>query len=321
MVITVSEDCGKVMSMEESVKKFVKDGDVIWLGGVNQHQAIAAMHEIARQKIRNLTLVGLITDAAVLLAAKCIRKVLCSFIGPIRYKRYDDSLIKLCADDGVFVEIEEYSNFALAMRLLAGSLGIPFITTKTLWGTDCLKVNPNIKFVECPFTGEKLVALPSLNPDVAIIHVQRSDPFGNAQKWGIIGADDIAAKAAKKVIVSCEEVVDSDVIRRDSNRTLIQGFRVNAVVEEPWGAHPWFVYGYYDVDFPFLVKYLMPPKEGGYLEAINKFMEEWVYGVANRREYIDKYIKIYGKEKLEALKIKQTVSSGEVIYGYPEGNL
>jgi len=317
----MSKYSGKVMSMKEAVKRFVKDGDVIWVGGVNQHQALAAMHEIARQKIRNLTLVGLITDSTVLLAAKCIKKVLCSFVGPIRYRNYNDSLIRLCADEGVFIEVEEYSNFSLAMRLLAGALGIPFITTKSLLGTDCLKVNPNVKIIECPFTGEKLVALPALNPDVAIIHVQRSDPFGNAQKWGIIGADDVAAKAAKKVIVSCEEIVDPDVIRRDPNRTIVQGFRVNAVVEEHWGAHPWFVYGYYDVDFPFLGNYLIPPEKGGYLEVINKFMEEWVYGVENRREYIDKYIKTYGKERLEALKIKQVVSSGEVTYGYAEGSV
>ncbi|MEM2385256.1 MAG: CoA-transferase [Candidatus Bathyarchaeia archaeon] len=306
----------KVMTMKEAIKKFVNDGDTIWLGGINHHQAMAAMHEIARQKKRNLTLIGLILDASVLFAAKCVKKILLSFSNAVRYRSYENSLIKLCEDEGIHIEIEEYSNFALSLRLLAGSLGIPFIVTKTLLGTDYLKVNPNIKVIECPFTGEKLLALPALNPDVAIIHVQRSDHAGNAQKWGMIGADDIAAKAAKKIIVSCEEIVEPDVIRRDPNRTIIMGFRVNAVVEEPWGAHPWFVYGYYDVDFPFLSRYIIPPEKGDYLEIIRNYMNEWVYGVESRREYIEKYIKVYGRERLESLKIKHKISSGEVNYGY-----
>lgn len=300
----------KVMTMKEAVEKFIHDGDTVWLGGLIHCQPHAAQHEIIRQGKRNLTAIALVTDLICLVAAGLVKRIISSYTSAIQYRSYDESLPKLSEDKGAPVELEEYSNFGISMRLLAGSLGVPFIPTRTLLGSDFMKVSPNIKVMECPYTKQRVALVPALNPDVAVIHSQRADPLGNVQRWGVLGVDDVTANASKRVIASVEEVVSADVIRHDPNRTIVPSFKVDCVVEEPWGAHPWNVVGFYDLDPVFFLQYSPPIRE-----KIETYMEEWVYGVKDRQEYIRKYARTFGKDRLEELRVKMPIFSGQVNYG------
>ena len=162
-------------------------------------------------------------------------------------------------------------------------------------GTDLPRVNTRIHPVTCPFTGENLYAVPALNPDVTIVHAQRADDKGNTQVWGLPGVQKEASFAAKKVIVVVEEVVDEKMIRSDPNRTLIPGLIVKAVVPEPWGAHPSYVQGYYDRDNRFYVEWDAVARTQ---EGLEDYLDEWVYGVSGRAEYMEKL----GEERKKKLQ-------------------
>lgn len=183
-----------------------------------------------------------------------------------------------------------------------------FQLSPSVLGSDLPKYNKDLKTIKCPFTGKLLCAIPALNPDVAIIHAQRADKEGNIQMWGIIGSNKEIAMASKKVIVSVEEVVDSEVIRRDPNRTIIPAFKVDAIIEEPWGAHPSYTQGYYDRDNEFYLEY---DKLTRTVEGMEKFLNEWVYSVENRK----KYLKKLGVERILKL-LPRAYSSIPVDYGY-----
>ena len=161
--------------------------------------------------------------------------------------------------------------------------------------------------MDCPFTGEKLAAVPALRPDVTIVHAQRADKNGNTQIWGLMGVQKEAAFASKRVIVVVEELVDESVIRQDPNRTLIPGLQVDAVVVEPWGAHPSYAQGYYDRDNDFYVAWDKIAREE---TTFKKYLEEYVYGVKDRAEYMKKTAGL-----AERLKAKPMISTG-VNYGY-----
>jgi glutaconate CoA-transferase subunit A len=183
--------------------------------------------------------------------------------------------------------------------------------TKCLLGSDIEKYNKNVRRLKCPFTGEELVAVKAINPDVGILHVQRADPFGNAQKWGSLGMDRMGINASKRIIVTTEEIVDPDVIRRDPNRTIVPGMRVSAVVEEPWGAYPIHLAGCYDGDFNSYLGEI----EGKGAEAFENYMKEFVYGVENRRDLIQKIKTRKGDDYFEKLKLKEKVFSEPIGMG------
>src|SRR5690606_989073 len=145
--------------------------------------------------------------------------------------------------------------FGMVGRLLAGSSGLPFWPLRSFYGTHIPKENSQIKHVTCPYSGERLAAVPALNPDLCIVHVQRADKRGNAQVWGLLGTQKEAAFASKRVIVVAEEIVSEEQIRRDPNRTLIPEFKVDHVVHEPWGCHPSYAQGHYDRDNDFYIKW------------------------------------------------------------------
>ena len=150
-------------------------------------------------------------------------------------------------------------------------------------GTDLPAVNPRIRTVTCPYTGEVLATVPALNPDVTVIHAQRADADGNAQVWGLLGVQKEAAFASKRVIVVVEELVDESVIRAAPNRTLIPGMIVDAVVVEPWGCHPSYAQGYYDRDNDFYVAWEDISRDPAKLQG---YLDEWVHGVRDRAEYM-----------------------------------
>jgi glutaconate CoA-transferase subunit A len=161
--------------------------------------------------------------------------------------------------------------------------------------------------VVCPYTGERIPTVPALNPDVAIVHVQRASADGSAQVWGLLGVQKEAAFAAARVIVVAEEIVDESVVRADPNRTLLPGFVVDAVVAEPWGCHPSYAQGYYDRDNDFYVGWGEIARERAGLE---RWLDEWVHGVSGRAEYVAKM-----GERLTRLRAKPR-PSGTVDYGY-----
>ena len=277
----------KMMTMKEAVSKFVKDGDSIYLAGFTHMIPFAAGHEIIRQKRKDLTLLRATPDIIYdqMIAAGCAKKLVFSYagnpgVGSLRCFRR--SLEKSIPRP---IEIEEYTHFGLSGRLFAGATKMPFLPMRTNIGSDLPPENPLIKTIKSPYSDEVVSTVPPLNPDVAVVHVQRADVNGNSHIWGIIGEQKDAAFAAKKVIVSCEEIVDESVIRSDPNRTLIPDFVVHAVVHEPWCAHPSYTQGYYDRDNEFYMQWDDVTKEH---DTTMKYMDEWVYGVEDRAQYMNK---------------------------------
>jgi glutaconate CoA-transferase subunit A len=173
-------------------------------------------------------------------------------------------------------------------------------------GTDLPAANPRIAEVECPYTGERLATVPALNPDVTIVHAQRADAQGNTQIWGLLGVQKEAAFASRRVIVVVEELVEEQAIRADPNRTLIPGLAVDAVVVEPWGAHPSYAQGYYDRDNAFYVAWEKISRDPA---ALERYLDQFVYGVADRAEYVAR------TGDLERLRADQRVCAG-VNYGF-----
>jgi len=272
------------MNMAEAMRRFVSDGASVVMEGFTHLIPFAAGHELIRQRRRDLTLIRLTPDLLFdqMIAAGCARKVVFSWAGNPGVGSLHAFRRAVEQGQPRPLEIEEYSHFGLALRLQAGAAGLPFLPTRNYSGSDLPRVNPNIKPVTCPHTGEQLWSVPALVPDVAILHAQRADEDGNTQVWGLAGVHKECAFAAQKVIAVVEEIVSSKVIRRDPNRTLVPGFRVDAVVEEPFGAHPSYVQGYYDRDNEFYVRWEEIARTE---EGFQRYLDEWVFGVADRAEY------------------------------------
>ncbi len=295
--------------MAEAIGRFVADGDTVVIEGFTHLICFAAGHELIRQGRRDLTLCRLTPDLIYdqLIGAGCARKLVFSWAGnPGAGPLY---ALRRAVEQGIPqpLELEEYSHFGMVARLAAGAAKLPFMPVRSFAGSDLPRVNPLIRAVACPYTGEEIATVPALHPDVAIIHVQRSDSAGNAQIWGLLGVQKEAAFAARRVIVVAEEIVPESVIRADPNRTLIPGLIVNAVVHEPWGAHPSYAQGFYDRDNDFYVGWREISQDRGKLEA---YLDEWVLDLPDRGAYIAKM-----GESLTRLAAQPRLSA-PVNYGY-----
>jgi glutaconate CoA-transferase subunit A len=274
----------KLSSLSEAIQTQVKSGDTIYAAGFTHLIPFAAAHEIIRQGLKDLVLARATPDLIYdqMVAAGCARKVIFSYmgnpgVGSLRIVRSELEAGRL--------EWEEYSHFGMISRLQAGATGLPFMPMKLTAAEDLERANPNYRRVTDPYSGQEVVVVPALHPDVAIVHVQRADIHGNAQIWGIIGEQKEAAFAAQKVILTAEEIVTEEVIRSDPNRTLIPGFIVDAVCHVPYCSHPSYTQGYYDRDNAF---YLEWDKISQDRQAIQNWLEEWVFGVKDRQEYWQK---------------------------------
>ncbi len=274
----------KLMSLSEAVARYVHDGDVVYAAGFTHLIPFAAGHEIIRQRKRDLVLARATPDLIYdqMVAAGCARKVIFSYmgnpgVGSLR-------TVRKAIENGE-LEWEEYSHFGMISRLQAGATGLPFMPIKQTAAADLERVNPNIRRVTDPYSGEELLTVPALNPDVAIVHVQRADASGNAHIWGIIGEQKEAAFAARRVILTAEEIVDESLIRSDPNRTLIPGIIVDAVCHVPYACHPSYAQGYYDRDNAF---YLAWDEISRSRESVQAWLDEWVYGVKDHAEYWQK---------------------------------
>src|SRR2546421_8374673 len=242
----VSDHASKVISMRDAVARFVHDGDTVVIEGFTHLICFAAGHEIIRQRRRDLTLARLTPDLIYdqMIGAGCARKLVFSWAGTPGVGQLHAFRRAVEAPGAVPLEIEEYSHFGMVARFSAGAARLPFWPLRDYMGTDLPRANPRIRSVTCPYTGEDLATVPALNPDVTIVHAQRADAAGNTQIWGLVGVQREAAFASARVIVVVEELVDEQLIRSDPNRTVIPGMIVNAVVLEPWGAHPSYAQGY-----------------------------------------------------------------------------
>jgi glutaconate CoA-transferase, subunit A len=274
----------KVISLSEAIKRYMHDGDTVYAAGFTHLIPFAAGHEIIRQGLRDLELARATPDLIYdqMVAARCARKVIFSYmgnpgVGSLRIVRAEL--------EAGHLEWEEYSHFGMISRLQAGAAGLPFMPMNPTAAGDLERFNPKYRTVADPYSGREVVVVPALNPDVAIVHVQRADQDGNAQIWGIIGEQKEAAFAAHSVILTAEEIVDEAVIRSDPNRTLIPGFIVDAVCQVPYASHPSYTQGYYDRDNAF---YLEWDEISQSPQRVQAYLDEWVYGVKDRAEYWEK---------------------------------
>jgi glutaconate CoA-transferase, subunit A len=293
--------------MREAIATHVHDGDTVVIEGFTHLICFAAGHEIIRQGRRDLTLCRLTPDLIYdqMIAAGCARKLVFSWAGNPGAGSLH-AFRRAVERREPPLELEEYSHFGMVARLSAGAARLPFWTLRNYMGTDLPEANPRIRTIACPYTGETLATVPALNPDVTIVHAQRCDREGNAQIWGLLGVQKEAAFASQRVIVVVEELVDEAVIRADPNRTLIPGLIVDAVVVEPWGAHPSYAQGYYDRDNEFYIGWEQVSRDPS---ALKRYLDEFVYGVRNRAEYLSR------SEKLTRLKASERLSAG-VNYGF-----
>jgi glutaconate CoA-transferase, subunit A len=297
----------KVISLSEAIKQYMQDGDIVYAAGFTHLIPFAAGHEVIRQGLKDLVLAratpDLIYDQVV--AAGCARKVIFSYmgnpgVGSLRVVRAEL--------EAGHLEWEEYSHFGMISRLQAGAAGLPFMPMNPTAAGDLERLNPRHRTVIDPYSGREVVVVPALNPDVAIVHVQRADRDGNAHIWGIIGEQKEAAFAARKVILTAEEIVDEAVIRSDPNRTLIPGFIVDAVCHVPYASHPSYTQGYYDRDNAF---YLEWDEISQSRQRVQAYLDEWVYGVKDRSEYWEKLGPLTHARLKVASRPSATVDYGE----------
>ncbi|MHA1915222.1 MAG: CoA transferase subunit A [Promethearchaeota archaeon] len=306
----------KVMSLKEAVSNNVKDGDELVLGNYTLSICLALASEVIRQKRKHLTVYTQSShmDLEYLAAGECIDKIITNFISVIRGT--GNVIRKMRSGE---IEVEEYSNFHYNARLQAGMYGFTFMPVlEGAIETDLFKKRrfmgeDKFRVIECPYTGKDILTVPAANPDVCLVHVQRADKYGNAQYWGAMGSVQAAALASKRIIVSCEELVDYEIIRSSPHHTIIPAYRTNAVVEAKYGAHPTPVAGYYKHDALFRdwAFGLMTSDEG-----IKHWLDEWVYGCKDHNAYIHKCIEYFGADRLDSLKYKPYYSS-PVNYGSP----
>ena len=300
-------DSDKRMTAREAIERFVKDGESFVFANCLYSMPLELTHELIRQKKKNLMAFqqGGIEEIDQLLLSEVIDRLVIAYnfrAGGPRITSPLDRAIK----EGQVV-IEEMTNHTLLSMMKAGAMGYPLIPVLPgIKVTDVVKRKGFLgdqRFAEIkdPFTGEDMLVVKGYNPDFALMHVQRADKFGNGQLWGAMINSKWAALAAKKVILSCEEIVDTEVIMSSPHLTIVPSHKVCAVVECPWGAHPSEILGHYDYDFPFRALFFGSCSSP---EGAKAWMDEWIYNVADRSEYIEHYINRFGQNTLDAFRAK-----------------
>ncbi|MFN1265579.1 3-oxoadipate--succinyl-CoA transferase subunit A [Pseudomonas lundensis] len=280
----------EILSLREAVERFVNDGDTLALEGFTHLIPTAASHEIIRQGKKNLTLIRMTPDLVydLLIGAGCAKKLIFSWggnpgVGSLH--RLRDAVEKGWPQP---LEISEHSHAAMANAYVAGASNLPFAVLRGYQGSDLVKVNPDIKFIQCPYTGEQLATVPSVRPQVSVIHAQKADRKGNVLIQGILGVQKEAALAARRCIVTVEEIVED--LHAPMNACVLPGWALSAVCVVPGGAHPSYAHGYYERD--------------------NRFYQAWD-AIARDREtftaWINEYIR--GTENFEQFQAKVTAGA------------
>jgi glutaconate CoA-transferase subunit A len=307
----------KLLSMSAAIAEHVPDGCSVALGlQMEQMIPFAAGHEIIRQQKRGLTLVGPISDILFdqMIAASCVQRVIAAWVGNVmmgsayNFRRAVEE--ENPGTPGRKLAVTNMTNFSIALALQAGAMGVPFLPTYTALGSDVAKDNEYFAKISSPFQNDaKLHAVRELTPDVAIVHVQRADEYGNAHCWGNFGIMLEAVRAAKRVIVVAEEIVAPEIISSDPNRTVIPGFLVSAVVECAGGAHPSPVQGYYKRDDAFFRQYHEQTRTK---EDTARWLERWVYAIGDRAAYLERL----GDCRFAELQPKQHAYAAATDFGY-----
>jgi acyl CoA:acetate/3-ketoacid CoA transferase alpha subunit len=287
----------KLMSEREAVSRFVSDGDYVGYDlNIASRGPGSLLREIIRQRKKDLWVMAKFTwtDVSLLIAGGCVGKVDVGWMeyGPILNRAIRENQVKLI----------EWSNGALAYRLLAGSLGVPYLPMRYLGGTDTFRESGAI-LTEDPYTHKPVCAVPALNPDVALIHAHQADMYGNVRVLGAGVSPVELAMASKKVIVSAEEIVDPIDMRKQPQRTTIPYYFVDAVVHAPFGSYPGSVPGLYVADLEQWLAFAA----AGAMGKTDEYLEKWVFSIDDHRQMLDKYV---GNEKLQALRAAETLKEG-----------
>ena len=302
----------KLLSMSEAIERFVPDGASVALGcALEPLIPFAAGHELIRQRRRDLTLIGPISDILFdqLIGAGCVSRVVAAWVGNVSeglgysYRR--------AVEQGIphAIIVEDHSNYSVSLALLAGALGVPYIPMVSLLGSDITRDHPTIRPALSPLDGSPTLLVPALRPDVAILHVQRADAEGRAHAWGGMGICEEAALAARGVIYTAEEIVSPDVTLSDPNRVLAPGMKTLAVVHAPGGAHPSPVQGYYNRDHAYFAEYHQRTRT---VDGFATWLEEQILSVPDRAAYLERL----GDERWHALAAKERRLAAPVDYGY-----
>lgn len=287
----------KRMSLRAAVCTFVADGCSLAFSGMGGAQCVAQTYEIIRQGIQDLTLIGdsPCESGDMLIGVGAVRKAeiaWCSYavagLG-MNFRR--------AVEEGIPrpLVLEEYSNYTVGLRLLAGALNIPYMPTKSLLGSDLVEYNESIRLATDPFSGEKVALVPAARPDVAIVHVTRADRHGNGQMLGFSSNAENLVRAATTTILTCEDIVDTQMIKDNPNLTIVPGYAVDAVVEVPFACHPWNMPYAYAYDLPFHVEQLDAFRTRAGFE---RWIDNYCTSLASWDDYLDKV----GRERLLKLQ-------------------
>ena len=302
----------KLLTMREAIARFVPNGSSLAMScALEPVIPFAAGHEIIRQRRRNLTLIGPISDVLFdeLIGAGCVSRVIAAWVGNVseglgyNYRRATEH------DVPRPLEVVDHSNYSVSLALLAAALGVPYIPMRSLLGSDIARNHPSMRPHVSPLGGEQTLLVPALQPDVAILHVQRADAEGRAHLWGGMGICEEAALAAKGVIYTAEEIVPAEVILSDPNRVLAPAMKTLAVVHAPGGAHPSPVQGYYNRDHAAFAEYHQRTRT---TEGFDDWLREWVLEQPDRASYLDHL----GAERWRALAVRESRLAAPVDYGY-----
>lgn len=306
------KSANKVTGAKEAISRFIKPDSSLIIGNYTVGTCTELVFEICRQHITGLTLYSQsgILDVDVLINAGCADRLVTTYVMRSGGKKGGGAVERALQSGSL--EMEDYTNFNYNARLVAGMHGFPFMPVfEGVMATDLFKKRgfmgeDKYRVIECPYTGKKLPTVPAANPDVCMVHVQRADKYGNAQYWGSMGSVAAAALCSREIIVSCEQIVEHEVIRSSPHLTVLPAHRTSAVTEIPWGAHPTEVLGHYNRDNFF---YGMFAGANATAEGAGAWMDEWVYGCPDREAYLDRYFEKYGSTMLERLRAKPYYSA------------
>jgi glutaconate CoA-transferase subunit A len=289
----------KLMGLREAVEEFIHDGDYLAIGGFGANRTpIAACHEIVRQGRKNMGFAGHTSthDFQILAAGEVFDRVDVAYIVGLEARG-----LSACARrymESGKVQVCEWTNYALAARLKAAAMGVPFVPTRNMLGTDIVKYSAG-KVVECPYTGKRLILQPALYPDISVIHVHEADVYGNARIRGIMVADDVLARASKHLILTTERLIPNEEIRRDPTSTDIPYYLVDAVCEVPYGAYPGTMPYEYFSDEEHLQEWLKIQEDP---KAFRDFLNRNIYECPDHFEYLRRN---GGIQKINELRRKE----------------
>lgn len=297
--------------MQEAVARFVPDGASVCMGAALEALIpFAAGHELIRQRRRDLTLIGPISDILFdqMIGAGCVRRIVAAWVGNVsaglgyNYRR--------AVEHGIPhpIAVEDHSNLSMAVGLQAAAMGAPYIPTRSLLGTGLVESNPTFRQASDPFSGDAVVLIPALRPDVAILHVQRADAEGHAHCWGTLGVTRPAALAAARVIIVAEEIWPRERMLSDPGLVLVPTLKVAAVVHEPWGAYPSPVQGCYGRGHDFYHRYHEDTRT---VDGTRAWLDRWVYGVPDWKGFLA----ALGAAALDAVRVKTPRLSESLDYG------